>query len=290
MIEIKNDFIQLGILPETGASLSYLKYKGTDLLRSCPFDEKEANQSALFPMMPYASFIKDGHFPYFGIVRNVEKNSPFSKYPMHGDIWRSSLKIEDQAEHSVCLSYRHTKDKNFPFSYSAKVEYQLNGNVLKIVETLQNESNLPMPFGMGIHPFFKREANTKIAFEAPKIWFRGDDPILGHPYTAPQNLDFKEARPIPANGANLSFGSWNSRATIMYPSKDIAIDILADNTFRHLILYAPKGKDFFCLEPVTNTPDAFNLASLGIVGTGIQSLGPKQTVSGKIEFIMKGLK
>ena len=102
--------------------------------------------------------------------------------------------------------------------------------------------------------------------------------------------DFKEAKIVAANGTNISFGSWNSQAKIVYPSKNIGVDIFADNSFRHLILYAPKGKDFFCLEPVTNTPDAFNLASLGIVGTGIQSLGPKQTVSNKIEFIMKGLK
>ena len=85
-------------------------------------------------------------------------------------------------------------------------------------------------------------------------------------------------------------GAYNDNEIIDILHKNIGIDIQADNTFRHLILYAPKGKDFFCLEPVTNTPDAFNLASQGIVGTGIQSLGPQQTVSGKIELIMKGLK
>ena len=290
MIELKNNFIQLGILPEAGGALSYLKYNDSNILRPSLSDEKEANQSSLFPMIPYTSFIKDGHFPYFGIIRNVEKNCPFSKYPMHGDVWRSKLKLENQSENSVTLFYQHDKTSGFPFSYSAKVSYLLKENILEIILTLQNDSILPMPYGMGIHPFFVRDNNTEIQFEAPKIWFRGGDPILGHPYTAPRELDFKNTKSIPANGANVSFGSWNSNATISYPNKNIRIDIQADNSFRHLILYAPKGKDFFCLEPVTNTPDAFNLASLGTVGTGIQSLGPKQTVSNKIEFVMKGLK
>ena len=290
MIEIKNNLIQLGVLPEAGASLSYLKHNGTDILRSAEPDEKEANQTALFPMLPYASFIQGGHFPYFGITRKVEKNSPFSKYPLHGDVWRSKLSVKTQSENAVTLSYQHDKKAGFPFSYTAEVSYILKENILTIDLTLQNNSILPMPFGMGIHPFFKRDPDTQICFEASKIWFRGDDPILGHPYTTPQNLDFKSPKNVPANGTNISFGSWNGKATISYPNKNLIIDILADNTFRHLILFSPKGKDFFCLEPTTNTPDAFNLASQGIVGTGIQSLGPKQTVFGKIELIMKGLK
>ena len=44
MIEIKNNFIQLGVLPEAGGALSYLKYNGIDILRSCTFNEIEANQ------------------------------------------------------------------------------------------------------------------------------------------------------------------------------------------------------------------------------------------------------
>ena len=290
MIKIKNDFIEFGVLAETGGALSYLKYNETNILRPSIPDEKEANQSALFPMLPFASFIQEGHFPYFGITRHVPKNCPFSRFPLHGDVWRNKMTVEKQTDTDVLLSYKHDKSEGFPFSYSAKVEYRLKENSLEIIQTLQNESALPMPFGMGIHPFFVRDVDTQICFDAPKIWFRGDDPILGHPYTAPANLDFKSPKGVSANGTNISFGSWNGKASITYPAKNITVHIQADNTFHHLILYAPKGKDFFCLEPVTNTPDAFNLASLGIMGTGIQSLGPKQTVSGKIELIMKGLK
>lgn len=290
MIEIKNDFLSVGILPDAGGALSFLKYENTDILRSAKNDEIEANQTGMFPMLPYASFIQKGHFPYYGITRHVPKNCPFSQYPLHGDVWRKKLKIENQTETSVLLSCSHNKNEGFPFLYNAFVEYKLVDNTLEIVQKLKNISALPMPFGMGVHPFFKRDVDTLIQFDAPKVWFRGGDPILGHPYTAPSNLDFRIAKTIPANGANVSFGSWTGCFDIVYPSKNIALKIQADNTFRHLIMYAPKGKDFFCLEPVTNTPDAFNLASLGIIGTGIQSLGPKQTSNGKIVFSVKGLK
>ena len=290
MIEIRNSFLSIGILPEAGGALSFLKYNNIDILRSCKEDEKEANQTGMFPMLPYASFIQKGHFPYFGITRYVPKNCPFSQYPMHGDVWRKKLQVLDQTENSILLSCSHDKTEGFPFSYKAFIGYKLVENSLEIIQKLQNTSALPMPFGMGVHPFFKRDTDTLVKFDAPKIWFRGEDPILGHPYTAPSNLDFRTEKNIPANGANISFGSWTSSLNITYPSRGLAIEIQADNTFRHLIMYAPKGKDFFCLEPVTNTPDAFNLASLGIIGTGIQSLGPKQSSEGKIIFSVKGLK
>ena len=290
MIEIKNDFLSIGVLPEIGGAFSYLKYHNTDILRPTKLTETNVNQTSLFPMIPYASFIQDGHFPYFGITRFVPKNCDFSKYPLHGDVWHSKLDILNYDSTHVSLSYHHDKNQGFPFSYSAQLEYRINQNNLQIIETIENTSILPMPYGMGIHPFFKRDADTVVYFEADKIWYRGDDPILGHPYTAPAHLNFKNGLPVPGNGINISFGSWNRTASIVYPTQKIKVDIMADSVFRHLILFAPKGKDFFCLEPVTNTPDAFNLASLGIVGTGIQSLGPHQTVSQKIEFILKGLK
>ena len=290
MIKIENDFYHLGILPKMGGSLSYLKYKGIDILRPALENETEPNQTSLFLMLPYGSFIKDGHFPYFGIVRSVAKNSPISRYPMHGDLWRNELKVVEQSPSSVKLSYVHDKTSGFPFSYTATLEYILEGESLLIKMTIQNDSVLPMPYGMGIHPFFVKDEDTSMKFTAPMIWFRGDDPILGHPYKAPENLQFSEGKLVPKNGADISFGSWDGMVEIQYPSKNLLLEMKATNNFRHLILHAPKGKNFFCLEPVTHTPDAFNLASQGIMGTGIQSLGPKQSVSEVISFTLKGLK
>ena len=49
MIEIKNNFLESGVLPELGGALSYLKYNGIDILR--PFDsvEKSIVKIDVFP-------------------------------------------------------------------------------------------------------------------------------------------------------------------------------------------------------------------------------------------------
>ena len=157
---------------------------------------------------------------------------------------------------------------------------------LQIILKLQNDTPLPMPYGMGIHPFFKLDKSTMVQYHAQNVWFRGDDPILGHPYAIPPALDFSKPRTLPHTTTDISVYNWDGIAEIF--NDNYTLKITADESFGHLILYAPRAKDFFCLEPVSNTPDAFNLASQGIVGTGIQSLAPKQSVSSTITFSLKG--
>ena len=285
-IILKNAKLSLGILPECGGSLSFFKYMDKDLLRPSAPDETEANNTALFPMIPYTSFISEGHFPYFGITRNVPTNSSISKYPMHGDMWRSKLEVVQQSNTSIELKLVHKKSEGFPYDYTAGVIYTLNDNNLIITLKIQNDTALPMPYGLGVHPFFKLTKTTKIQYNAQNIWFRGGDPILGHPYTIPPALDFSKARSLPHSTTDISVDNWDGMVEIT--DEDYTLKMTADESFRHLIMHAPRGKDFFCLSPVSHTPDAFNLAAQGIVGTGIQSLGPKQIVSNTITFSLKG--
>lgn len=285
-IILKNEKLSCGVLPNCGGALSFLKYKGEDVLRPASEDQVEANLASLFPMIPYVSFISDGHFPYFGITRTVPVNSPVSKYPMHGDFWRAQTKVLNQSITEVELQLVHKKKDGFPFDYSAGVIYTISDERLIITLKLHNDMALPIPYGFGVHPFFKLTPATRVQYNAQNIWFRGGDPILGHPYAIPPALDFSKARSLPHTTTDISVDNWDGVAEIT--GENYVLKITADESFGHLILHAPRGKDFFCLEPVSHTPDAFNLAAQGIVGTGIQSLGPKESVSNTITFSLKG--
>ncbi len=287
-ITLKNTFFSVGILPEVGGALSFFKAQNTDILRPCSATETEANNSALFVMAPYSSFIANNTFTYFGITRKLFPNSPISKCALHGDIWRSKGEVVFQSSDKVQLKFIHTKDKGFPFPYTFYLTYSLNDQGLEISFKLENNSALPIPYGFGIHPFFVKDKSTKIMYNSTHVWYRGDDPILGHPYRVPKELDFNEAKSLPRENLDISVGGWNGTAQIT--TDRYAVQINTDSSFRHLILYSPKNKNFYCLEPTTHTPDAFNLASRGIVGTGIQSLGPHESTETSIQLYVKGTK
>ena len=61
--------------------------------------------------------------------------------------------------------------------------------------------------------------------------------------------------------------------------------IKADPVFRHLMFYADPAKPYFCLEPQSNAPCAFNrIASGRQQDMGVFVLDPGQTATGRVGF------
>ena len=283
MITLDSHEIQLQISPEKGASLFSLKYDGLNVLRPTGPNASIPQDYSLFIMLPYCSYIQNGHFNYFGITRTVQPNQSNSNTPIHGDGWLSSWRVEQQTSDNATLTYTHNKESGFPFNYTASVTYKIINKALQITLSLINPSDLPMPCGMGIHPYFVEPDKAQLAFNSTHIWHHKNDPIFDRPYPTPEEWNFSKSLPI-TQDFDTAFGGWDGKASIVYPSEKIKIDITAEDIFHHIVLYHPKKADFFCLEPVSNTPDAFNLAAYGVIGTGIQSIGAKQTLTKTIIF------
>lgn len=93
-------------------------------------------------------------------------------------------------------------------------------------------------------------------------------------------------RILPA-GAGLAngFSGWDGRATIEWPEWGARLTIIADSALRRLVIYTPGRETFMCVEPVSHSVDAFNLADAGVPDTGTVVLGPGETLRGRAEFI-----
>ena len=284
MITLSNSFISMGIVPDIGASVSFLRYKDQDILKPAPTNISHANESSLFVMLPYCYHIVDEKFTYFGIERHVPKNDPKYPYPIHGDGWLNAWHIENSSENHITLSYQHHKnDRGFPFDYDAQITYRLQDNQLNITIALKNPGRLPMPCGIGLHPCFQNKKSAKLFFKTTHVWYHQNDPIFDRPYETPKEWDFKDGKSINEK-FDTAFGGWDGQARIQYPN-GIDIKISAPDLFRHLALSTSSEDDnCFCLQPISNTPDAFNLAALGVIDTGIQSIGPGQTLQQTISL------
>lgn len=287
-MKLQNNDIQIQIDPHLGASLQLFTFKGQNVLRPANTSAKAPQNQSLFIMIPYCSYIKDGHFNYFGISRHLNPNQPDTPNPIHGDVWLAPCQIKNQTDTCVTLTYAHKKENGFPFDYSATITYTLDNNKLAITLSIYNPSELPMPCGMGVHPYFTNAQTAQIQFTSSHIWYHRQDPIFDRPYPTPAEWNFEKSKGI-HDIFDTAFGGWDGKARIIYPNEKLQIDISAQDIFHHLILYAPPHADFFCLEPVSNTPDAFNLAAYGVIGTGIQSIGSKQTLTKTITFTCQNI-
>jgi len=52
-------------------------------------------------------------------------------------------------------------------------------------------------------------------------------------------------------------------------------------------MYAPLNEDFFCVEPVSNVTDAFNMMDRGEAGHGTTVLESGQSLKSRITFMPK---
>ena len=296
IIHLENEFIEVGIYPECGASLVYFRTKADnafDIMRPASqtsIAKKDVLGMSMFPMIPYPFRIKGGEFTYWGIKRLVPQTHPNFTDPIHGDGWRCPWDVEKQDATSVCLTLKHNKetDKGYPFSYEAKIVYRLNENSLEVEMSLTNKGLLPMPCGLGLHPYFNKTPNVTLDFGTKNVWHHENDPI-DRPYKTPSDWSFKEGKELGDMIFDTCFGGFDNSATITWPKFGMSVTMNTDENFSHVTLYAPFRKNFFCLEPTTMTADAFNIASKGIVGTGIQSIGKDETLMGNISFTVNKL-
>ncbi len=294
-IILSNDKIKMGIVPELGASLSFLTYKQgeteRDILRRLEPSKKgyDSNNASMFLMLPFCGRIRGGSFVYWGITRKMQKNQSGITDPIHGDGWKAEWTLIDRTPTMVKLGMSHDKEKGgFPFSYDAEVVYQLTGDELSVAITVKNVGPLPMPCGLGVHPFFVKTKDVELNFETNVVWSNETDPIFDKPYATPETWQFSGSRPLKNAVFDTCFGGFTGTAKITYPETGLSVNITADEQYRHIVLYSPRGKDFFCLEPTTNASNAFNLASGGVIGTGMKSIGPGQTMTGTVSFQIKG--
>ncbi len=146
--------------------------------------------------------------------------------------------------------------------------------------SVRNAGKVPMPFGLGLHPWLVREAGVTVCAGAQSVWLRGDDGLPTEAMPIAAEWDFSSPRGLPASQIDNAFSGWDGAARITWPS-GMTLDIAAD--MGYYILYAPKDRDLFCFEPVDHAINAHNLPG-GAARNGLTVLAPNQTLKRTVSF------
>ena len=286
MIALTSGELSLGLAPEIGGSVAYFRSGSVDLMRPLSDGDLQAGNvlgTAMFPMVPYANRIDGNAFDFGGTIWRFAANNPPERFNVHGTGWHSPWRVE-QGEASVLLSLDHFAPDE-PYSYRATQRFTLTPDSLRVAMTLTNLGKLAMPFGFGLHPWFERDSDVELAFAATHFFMEGPEGIPTERLATPPELDFSKPQPLPDSWRNNDYGGWDGKAEIRFPSRGRGLRIEAEPVFGHLMLYADPARPFFCLEPQSNAPCAFNRIAGGRdAGMGTIVLAPGQTIAGTIGF------
>ena len=209
---------------------------------------------------------------------------------IHGVARDHAWRITDRDETSVVLDFDSAEaGSDFPWKFTARVTYRLDGDTLTVGTRIGNSDQGPFPAGFGHHPYFRRGLDgiaDEVELELPcdrQYELEGNLPALdATPVPVEPRLDFRTRRPLGELFIDdvLTGRQPGAPVRMLYPQAGLAVTMTVDELYRDFVVYVPQqGKPFFAVEPVTNTNDGFNLYEHGTAGTGVFVLAPGESRS-----------
>lgn len=259
MIELRAGAARALVAPAMGAALAGLWLGNRPVLRPLrPGAEADPFAYALNVLAPFSNRISDGIL-IDGQRHALAPNLAGELFPIHGDAFQRRWQVGQVTASALHLVL--DEGAFGPLRYVGRLSYDLAPLALRVVLTLINRSDRVLPFGGGFHPWFPRNAGTRVSFSASGWWPEDDRhlPATRMPQPIPPALRFDDAKALPAAWINAGFSGWSGQARIRQDGDAIPVTLSAPS-LSTLILYSPAAEaDFFCLEPVSHPVDAHNL-------------------------------
>ena len=214
------------------------------------------NDASCYPLVPFSNRIANGRLDIGGREIVLKPNWPGVPHPMHGGGWARSWDVERHDAHFAELAYIHDGRDGWPFRYRARQSFRLEGDRLVVGMSIENLESRAVPAGLGLHPFFTRDGDTELACRTRGVWRTDAEVLPIERIAVPPEWDLAISRPVDGVVLDNCFDGWDGRATIRWPQRALGLALEATEPFRHLVIYVPKGRPFFCVEPVSHANGA----------------------------------
>ena len=286
VLSLKAGRLTVVLAPSAGGSILRFAVEGPgraiDLLRPATVATHAAglgSANACYPLVPFSNRIANGRLDVGDQEILVKPNWPGQRHPMHGDGWSHSWTVERRDGCSAELVYEHDGREGWPFRYRARQKFRLGEDALTVGMSVENLESRPVPAGLGLHPFFTRDADTELACRTREVWRTDAEVLPKERIAVPPEWDFAVSRPVDDVVLDNCFAGWDGHARVTWPRRNLRLDLTATEPFRHLVIYIPRGSRFFCVEPVSHAS--------GAVGRSILAAGA--TLAGDIVFRVSNL-
>lgn len=158
--------------------------------------------------------------------------------------------------------------------FRATQRFTLTHEALHIDTALQNLAAIPMPFGMGQHPYFPRPNGTRLRARVSAVWQGDPDRLPTERVPLPQEWNLGRGCLLDHTFIDHCFDGFGGEVMIRWPDGSGLI-VAASAPAHFLVVYNPTPLAFFCVEPVTQLSDGFNMGArpgISALQAGLRSL------------------
>lgn len=182
----------------------------------------------------------------------------------------------------------------FPFRHRLELEFSLFHSGVKITYAIANRDENEIPFGFGLHPYFMRlggDDATCVELPVTYVMDTTSDllPTGRLIEVAGTQYDLNKAAPIGTLDLDHVFTGVleGKSARVSYPGQGMRVELVATSDFSHMVLYSPRGFNFFCLENQTCSTDAHNLYDRGFKReSGLKFVRAGQIHTGSVAYLI----
>jgi aldose 1-epimerase len=291
LLELQAGPFALALCPEVGGSIVRAEGWGRELLRPAKpaaIVARDPLHLAAYVLLPFSNRVRDARFTFEGRTYHLACNFPPEPNAIHGNGWQRAWQVDRATAGEAVLSLAHDPGRDgaaqWPFAYRATQRHTLTDDGFQVRIELCNADARSMPAGIGLHPFFPLTPATRLTARLTGVWQSDAAKLPAAHVSVPPAWDFAAGPPVAPLSLDNCFTGWDQAAVVDWPDRHLRLALEASSNLRSLVVFVPRAHDYFCVEPVSNINDAFNLAAAGVADTGLVILAPGEILSAEIRF------
>ncbi|MFY7959667.1 MAG: aldose 1-epimerase [Elsteraceae bacterium] len=282
----------LCVLPGVGGTIGHWRDGDIDLLRPADAEaivQRSPRQTGCYPLIPFSGRVRAGLFHFEGAPVRLALNFAPETHAIHGSAWMNRWSETSRGIDRLRIELNHPPGPNWPWRYEAWQEFRLSADGLTVEIGLRNTDEKAFPAGIGLHPYFHRDSDTRMTARLGGVWQYDSVLIPVKHERTPAKWDFSAGRLVDPVRVDHTFTDIGGPIEIVWPHLDRGVRIAPDPVFDKFVVFIPDGRPYFCVEPVTIMPDAFDRPASD--RPGFRVLAPGESFSGAVQFqILRGVK
>lgn len=280
LLTLASSHLELELSPSIGGAISNFTWTGsgrrTPILRQGHTPLEKVLDAASFPLVPFVNRIRGGAFDFRGRQVRLTPNMAGDPSPLHGQGWTSAWRVEQAADAQADLVFDHSAGE-WPWAYRALQSFRLEQDSLHLRLACRNQSDEPMPCGLGFHPYFPCGPETRIQTQVAQVWTVDEQvlPVARMPAVGRYAIGDD---PVCGRGLDNGYSGWSGRALLTDPGWPFEL-LLSSPDARFFQLYSPDSGGIFVAEPVTHANAALNASVEDWPALGIRILQPGEEMA-----------
>ena len=282
--------LRLELSPSIGGAISAFEWieagVAHPILRECHTPLEKVLDASCFPLVPYVNRIRGGTFTFRGREIRLEPNMAGDPSPLHGQGWLNPWTVERVEELQASLRFQHEPGE-WPWRYEAVQEFALDDTGLNITLECRNLSDEPMPCGLGQHPYFPCDRETRLDTSVTHAWTIDEHVLPVEMVPAEGRYDLNN-RPVCGQVLDNGFGGWSGKARMSDPAWPYEVSLTSPDA-EFFQLYSPPTGGIFVAEPVTHANAALNQpeSEWPELGMRVLEAGEKMGMSMRLDVIAR---